>query len=491
MSTRPCRSARLAPGHRSHSSAPASPPRPPPRGIWTEIPSGTTQNITAIEYQSASRFWFTTAAGAIFKRQPTAASSSRRARRRRAAERHRVPGRRADRARGRQRRAGAALDRRRRRLDRSPVGLPQTRSDCKRRGADRRHQRRALRRRPARRGCSARASQIVRSQPGDPTLVGSEWRRREPRPTPARSAPDDDLQATRARDRRVLRRATPTSATSSRATLGGVLHLQQPRLGGREKAGAAGNAGTPARVIAGDPENPNRMWSVNAQPYGRSTTAYTRDGWQTSASGSRSATTRAREFPETGPADVDYAGGTVLAAGDAGLVLQLDRRRRRSSTTTPTARSRRSAGTRSGSRARAKAPIGGDNGKLAMTSAPTSSRRPRRPRRPVADARRQRRSPTVTPTAGGHAPAADLHAHRRRQRRTAKIGGGKVKIVVKRQDQGPERRPRQEAAPARSTDDQEGQDAAHRPQREARARSAPSPRRSRCRQARSAARRSW
>src|SRR6478735_6511514 len=37
--------------------------------IWTEVPSGTTQNITAIEYQSASRFWFTTAAGAIFKRQ--------------------------------------------------------------------------------------------------------------------------------------------------------------------------------------------------------------------------------------------------------------------------------------------------------------------------------------------------------------------------------------------------------------------------------------
>ena len=37
--------------------------------IWTEVPSGTDQNITAIEYQSASRFWFTTAAGAIFKRQ--------------------------------------------------------------------------------------------------------------------------------------------------------------------------------------------------------------------------------------------------------------------------------------------------------------------------------------------------------------------------------------------------------------------------------------
>src|SRR5215217_6393305 len=43
--------------------------QPASAGIWTEIPSGTSQNITAIEYQSASRFWFTTAAGAIFKRQ--------------------------------------------------------------------------------------------------------------------------------------------------------------------------------------------------------------------------------------------------------------------------------------------------------------------------------------------------------------------------------------------------------------------------------------
>src|SRR4051794_30782785 len=39
-------------------------------GIWTEIPSGTTQSITAIEYQSPTRFWFTTTAGAIYTRQP-------------------------------------------------------------------------------------------------------------------------------------------------------------------------------------------------------------------------------------------------------------------------------------------------------------------------------------------------------------------------------------------------------------------------------------
>src|SRR6478609_239036 len=52
------------------SLASAAIAQPASASIWTEIPSGTTQNITAIEYQSASRFWFTTAAGAIFKRQP-------------------------------------------------------------------------------------------------------------------------------------------------------------------------------------------------------------------------------------------------------------------------------------------------------------------------------------------------------------------------------------------------------------------------------------
>ena len=38
---------------------------PASAGIWTPIESSTTEDITAIEYQSADRFWFTTAAGKI------------------------------------------------------------------------------------------------------------------------------------------------------------------------------------------------------------------------------------------------------------------------------------------------------------------------------------------------------------------------------------------------------------------------------------------
>ena len=42
---------------------------PAPAGVWIEIPSGTANTITAIEYQSATRFWFTTSAGEIYMRQ--------------------------------------------------------------------------------------------------------------------------------------------------------------------------------------------------------------------------------------------------------------------------------------------------------------------------------------------------------------------------------------------------------------------------------------
>src|SRR5688500_7951155 len=39
-------------------------------GVWSEANSGTTETITAIEYQSDSRMWFTTGSGRIFRRNP-------------------------------------------------------------------------------------------------------------------------------------------------------------------------------------------------------------------------------------------------------------------------------------------------------------------------------------------------------------------------------------------------------------------------------------
>jgi hypothetical protein len=39
---------------------------PASAGIWSEIPTGTTEEISAIEYQSDTRFWFTTKSGSIY-----------------------------------------------------------------------------------------------------------------------------------------------------------------------------------------------------------------------------------------------------------------------------------------------------------------------------------------------------------------------------------------------------------------------------------------
>lgn len=40
-------------------------------GIWTQVPSGTTAAIDAIEYQGPDRFWFVTDDGRIYRRHPT------------------------------------------------------------------------------------------------------------------------------------------------------------------------------------------------------------------------------------------------------------------------------------------------------------------------------------------------------------------------------------------------------------------------------------
>jgi hypothetical protein len=42
---------------------------PASAGVWTPIESNTTEDITAIEYQSADRFRFATAAGKLTKRK--------------------------------------------------------------------------------------------------------------------------------------------------------------------------------------------------------------------------------------------------------------------------------------------------------------------------------------------------------------------------------------------------------------------------------------
>lgn len=86
-----------------------------------------------------------------------------------------------------------------------------------------------------------------------------------------------------------------------------------------KKSGSAGNGFQQTRRVAGDPANPNRMWAV--QPYGTGGSYYARttDGWA-SDSGWTLADPDRGDF--TKGTDVDYAGGTVLAVGTAGQILE-------------------------------------------------------------------------------------------------------------------------------------------------------------------------
>jgi hypothetical protein len=85
-----------------------------------------------------------------------------------------------------------------------------------------------------------------------------------------------------------------------------------------QKPGDAGNGFTTIRRVAGDPANPNRQWTVTPGNGGFSYFSRTTDGWGTDA-GWDIGNPSVRELSK--PSDVDYAGGTVLAAGSAGLIL--------------------------------------------------------------------------------------------------------------------------------------------------------------------------
>jgi hypothetical protein len=89
----------------------------------------------------------------------------------------------------------------------------------------------------------------------------------------------------------------------------------------QEKPSGSANGFILSGTMAGDPASPNRVWAVSGAPYGNSTAQYTEDGYVTghwfdvvNESG--------HPFPSSGGAfDVDFSGGTVLSAGNAGYIL--------------------------------------------------------------------------------------------------------------------------------------------------------------------------
>src|SRR5215213_6815665 len=83
------------------------------------------------------------------------------------------------------------------------------------------------------------------------------------------------------------------------------------------KGAIAGNGFQFQRRAVGDPANPNRMWTVFPGD-GISYVARTIDGWSTGLDWNMVNRDR-RELSR--PYDIDYAGGTIVTAGDSGLVV--------------------------------------------------------------------------------------------------------------------------------------------------------------------------
>jgi hypothetical protein len=294
---------------------------------WTELSSGTTNIITAVEYQSDSRMWFTTSAGEIFTRQPSGAFV-----------RTYGPGTGPlnDIEFQDQGLIGLAVGNNGQVL-RSPDGgatwsnvntgpaIPVSKTgtlapDCT--ASDPLGDVNAVRfAGTGRAWLFAAGSQIARSQPASAADVGKAgtW-----------------VDANRAGDNSCKVRDgifgdgyadgffLPTNpdvgyiVAASFSTVFFTVNDLATEAGKRPES--AGNAGDALRVLAGDPSNPSRMWSVAGAPYGISTTGYTEDGFSTEHSwaiGNPSA----RAFTANGPYDVAFKGGTVLSAGDDGMVL--------------------------------------------------------------------------------------------------------------------------------------------------------------------------
>jgi hypothetical protein len=85
-----------------------------------------------------------------------------------------------------------------------------------------------------------------------------------------------------------------------------------------KKPASAGNGFVNIRRVAGDGGNPNRQWTVTPGSGGTSYLSHTTDGWSTESNWSIG-NPDIRDV--TNASDVDFAGGTVLAAGSAGMIL--------------------------------------------------------------------------------------------------------------------------------------------------------------------------
>jgi hypothetical protein len=296
-------------------------------GIWTEVPSGTTSTITAIEYQSDTRLWFTTASGEIWKRNTDLSGF------------HLVRPASSIPLNDIEFQAGGLIGlavgdggQVLRSTNGGDSWTPVTGIPVSNIGDGSNNQ------------CTSTVPlgdvHFVRFAGNDRVWIGADDRQL------ARSAPPSaaNVGATGSwvdANRKVppvagdncwitqsdgfadmFVTANPDVFYIATGAFGGTMLFSTNNLASSPQvkpAGAANAFGVGGR-IAGDPANPNRLWAVSDAPYGNSTAQYTEDGYQTTH-WFNVVNDDVHPFPSNGVSDVDFAGGTVLAAGNAGYVL--------------------------------------------------------------------------------------------------------------------------------------------------------------------------
>jgi hypothetical protein len=284
---------------------------PASAGIWTEIPSNTTEEITAIEYRGG-QFWYATGSGKIFRRVGGAFQQ----------EYASVTGVvfrdiefSADGTIGLAVGTNAGLLRSTNGGDTwSPIALPNSghvssETNCSAPQA------------PGdldsvkidglgRAWIAGGGSQLWKST-GTGAALGTGWQ-------DANNGPGTDCFLPRDVDDMVFLPGGPAGYFVAKSF--GQVYFTSNSLTSTasEKTGDAGNGFTTLRRMAGDPSNTNRMWAVTPGGDGGSYVQRTIDGWNGGLSWTIANSDR-RNFSRA--FDVDYAGGTVLAAGSGGMVV--------------------------------------------------------------------------------------------------------------------------------------------------------------------------
>lgn len=304
---------------------------PASAGIWTEIPSGASSEITAIEYQSDTRFWFTTASGEIWKRKPDLSGFDR------------VYGPTGIPFNDIEFQAGGNVG-----LAVGDGGVVLRSPTAGNFGTWTSVNTPANRIPASNEGDGSGNKCTINTPLGDVHFVrfagnGRVWVGSGPRQLSTsqtnNAATVGNLGTWKDANRKVPPVALDNCYIAFDGGFGDMFFTANPDVffiasdtdtvwystsnltsTAAEKPAGAANGFNFDGAIAGDPANPSRLWAVAPAPYGNSTAQYTEDGYGT-ASWFNVVNESSHPFPDFGTYDVDFSGGTVLTAGNAGQIL--------------------------------------------------------------------------------------------------------------------------------------------------------------------------